>query len=153
MIYTVDSSCWYEFHLRTLILISLKFAVRQKHVHSQMIAAAASAAAAAAAYSRPGSTNHGIFLITLCFADSIEEPYNSPTQNHGNQFADSKITNSCSACSPSSVWYTLDVQQPQKCNHATSQIASHATSQTASHAAVLRPAEQHADMICSLSSL
>jgi len=41
------------------------------------------AAAAAAAYSRSGSTNHGIFLITLCFADSVEEPYDSPIHHHG----------------------------------------------------------------------
>ena len=86
MIYPVDTSCWYVIGLCTLILISQKFAVQQKHVLSQTTAAAsaASAAAAAAAYSRPGSTNHGVFLITLCFADSIKEPYDSPAQHHGN---------------------------------------------------------------------
>jgi len=82
VVYTVDTSGWYDFDLCTLILISLKFAVRQKHVLAQTTAAAS--AAVAAAYSRPRSTNHGIFLITLCFADSIEEPYDSPAQYHGN---------------------------------------------------------------------
>ena len=72
----------HDLNLRTVTLISQKLTVQKQHVHPQT-AAAAAAAATATAYSRPGSTNHGIFLITLCFADSIKEPYDSPTHHHG----------------------------------------------------------------------